>query len=136
MVIYGAGSAGVQLASALRVSSEMQPVAFVDSDKMLWNFSGRYKSIRSKSTKLCSRGKVDEVLIAMPSASRFHLKNLLKEIEAYSVKVRILPGLAAFAQGKVTVSDLKEVDVMDLLGRTEVEANQSLIDRNIQIKLF
>ena len=51
------------------------------------------------------------------------------------MKVRILPGLAALAQGKVTVSDLKEVDVMDLLGRTEVEANQSLIDRNIQDKV-
>ena len=137
VVIYGAGSAGIQLASALRVSSEMQPVAFVDNDKVLHGtFLGGIKVLDPKKLqKLCSRGKVDEVLIAMPSASRFHLKNLLKEIEAYSVKVRILPGLAALAQGKVTVSDLKEVDVMDLLGRTEVEANQSLIDRNIQDKV-
>ena len=71
----------------------------------------------------------------MPSASRFHLKNLLKEIEAYSVKVRILPGLAALAQGKVTVSDLKKGRCYGLVGRTEVEANQSLIDRNIQDKV-
>ena len=70
------------------------------------------------------RGKVDEVLIAMPSASKSTLRNLLKEIENYSVKVRILPGLAELAQGKVLVSELKEVDISDLLGRLEVEANQ------------
>ena len=56
---------------------------------------------------------------------------MLKEIENFSIKVRILPGLAELAQGKVLVSELKEVDVTDLLGRYEVEANQELLDKNI-----
>ena len=47
--------------------------------------------------------KVDEVLIAIPSASRSSLRALLKEIENYSIKVRILPGLSELAQGKVLV---------------------------------
>ena len=137
VVIYGAGSAGIQLASALRVSKEMHPIAFVDSNTTLQNtFIGGIKVLHPKKLiRLASRGKVDEVLIAMPSASKLTLKNLLKEIEQLSVKVRILPGLAELAQGKVLVSELKEVDVSDILGRLEVEANQKLIDKDLQGKV-
>ncbi len=136
VVIYGAGSAGIQLASALRVSSEMQPVAFIDRDPSLHNtFLGGIKVLHPKKLeRMVNRNKVDEVLIAIPSASRAILKELLKEIEEYSVKVRILPGLAELAQGKVLVSELKEVDITDLLGRYEVAPNQELLDRNIKNK--
>ena len=78
---------------------------------------------------------MDEVLIAMPSASKATLRTLLKEIENFSLKVRILPGLAELAQGKILVSELKEVDTSDLLGRYEVEANQDLINKNIHNKV-
>lgn len=133
IVIYGAGSAGIQLAGALRVSSEMQPVAFIDRDSSLHGTSlGGIKVLHPKKLeKLVKRNKVDEVLIAIPSASRSILRELLKEVEEYSLKVRILPGLAELAQGKVLVSELKEVDITDLLGRYEVEANQELLDKNI-----
>ena len=137
VVIYGAGSAGIQLASALKVSKEMQPIAFIDSSPLLQGtYLGGIKVLYpEKLERLVSRGKVDEVLIAMPSASKSTLSSLLKEIENYSVKVRILPGLAELAEGKVLVSELKEVDVSNLLGRLEVEANQDLINRNIAQKV-
>ena len=60
----------------------------------------------------------------MPSASKATLIALLKDVENFSLKVRILPGLADLAQGKILVSELKEVDISELLGRYEVEANQ------------
>jgi FlaA1/EpsC-like NDP-sugar epimerase len=137
VVIYGAGAAGIQLASALRVSSELRVIAFLDRNPLLHNtFLGGVKVLHPrKLEKLSSRGKIDEVLIAMPSASRQTLSKLLKEIEDYSIKVRILPGLADLAQGKILVSELKEVDTHDLLGRTEVEPEQSLIHKNIQNKV-
>ena len=137
VVIYGAGSAGIQLASALRVSTEMQPIAFIDNNSSLHDtFLGGIKVLApAKLEKLTLRKKVDEVLIAIPSASRSTLRSLLKDIEKYSVKVRILPGLAELAQGKVSVSELKEVDISDLLGRYEVEANQILINKNIKDKV-
>ena len=137
VVIYGAGDAGIQLASALRVSKEMQPIAFIDSDSSLHGtYLGGIKVLHPKKLeRFALRGKVDEVLIAMPSASKLTLRSLLKEIENYSVKVRILPGLAELAEGKVLVSELKEVDVSDLLGRKEAEANQDLINKNIAQKV-
>ena len=137
MIIYGAGAAGIQLASALRVSSEMEPVAFVDNDKSLHGtFLGGLKIlILKKIEKLSQKKKIDEVLIAMPSASKTVLRGLLKEIEEHSIKVRILPGLSELAQGKITVSDLKEVDISDLLGRIEVEPIEELINKNIKNKV-
>jgi len=137
VVIYGAGDAGIQLASALRVSKEMQPIAFIDSDSSLHGtYLGGIKVLHPKKLeRFALRRKVDEVLIAMPSASKSTLRSLLKEIENYSVKVRILPGLAELAEGKVLVSELKEVDISDLLGRKEAEANQDLINKNIAQKV-
>ena len=99
VVIYGAGSAGIQLASALRVSQEMQPVAFIDKNPSLQGtFLGGIKVLHPDMLERLSRkGKVDEVLLAMPSVSKATLTTLLKEIEKFSLKVRILPGLADLA---------------------------------------
>ena len=77
--------------------------------------------------------KVDEVLIAIPSASKGTLRALLKEIENYSIKVRILPGLS-LAQGKVLASELKEVYTRSL-GRSEVDANQELLNKMLKKRL-
>lgn len=136
VLIYGAGAAGIQLASALRVSKELQPVGFLDNDASLHgSYLGGLKVLDpSRLKKIVKKRRIDEVLIAMPSASKAVLKALLENIENYSIKVRILPGLAALAQGKVAVSELKEVDILDLLGRNEVEANQDLINKNIRNK--
>ncbi len=136
VVIYGAGSAGIQLAGALRVSSEITPVAFIDSNPALHDtFIGDLKVLHPKKLrKLISRSQIDEVLIAIPSAPKSVLRNLLEEIKNFSIKVRILPGLTDLAQGKVLVSELKEIDSSDLLGRYEVEANQALINKNIENK--
>ena len=121
VIIYGAGEAGIQLAKALRVSSEMEPFAFIDNNKSLHDtYIGGLKVMSPDGLRrLVDKGRVDEVLLAMPSASRTILRNLLKEIEQYSVKVRILPGLSELAQGKVLVSELKEsVTLLNYVRRT------------------
>ena len=136
VIIYGAGSAGIQLSEALKVSSEMQPIAFVDSNISLHgSFLGGLRIYSpNKLERIVKRNNVDEVLIAIPSASRRLVRNLLKDIEKLSVKVRILPGLSELAQGKVEVSGLKEVQISDLLGRSEVEPNYDLLTKNIRSK--
>ena len=137
VIIYGAGSSGIQLASALKVSKEIDPIAFVDKDRSLHGtyLAGIKILPPNKLEYLAKKNKISEVLIAIPSASKSTLRELLKEIEEYSVKVRILPGLADLASGRVLVSELKEVDFADLLGRSEVEAHQNLLDKNIKEKV-
>ena len=136
VAIYGAGSAGVQLASALRLSKEMNPTCFVDDDEKLHGtLIGNLKVLtRKKLLRRIQKGKVDEVLIAIPSASRMKLKSLLEEIEGTSVRVRILPGVSELAQGKILVKELKEVALEDLLGRNEIIPNLHLLQKNIKGK--
>ena len=122
------------MANGLRFSKEMKAVAFVDSNKDLHNtFISGIEVVSPKNLKkLIKRNKIDEVLIAMPSVAKSTLRNLLNEIEKFSIKVRILPGVEELAQGKVSVSELKEVDINDLLGREEVNADPDLIKKNIR----
>ena len=115
----------------------MKPICFIDEDLSLQNtFVGGLKVLSpDKLERMISKNKVDEVLIAMPSVSRASLQSLLKEIEQYAIKVRILPGVAELAQGKVSVTELKEVDISDLLGRVEVSPDLNLIEKNIKGKV-
>ncbi len=138
VVIYGAGSAGIQLANALLSSKEMDPLYFIDKDEDLHNsFVAGIRVLKpSKLRKIILSKSIDEVLIAMPSLSRNKLGLLLKEIEELAVKVRILPGVTEIAQGKVSISSLKEIDYADLLGRVEASPDENLIGRNIKNKVI
>jgi len=137
VVIYGAGAAGRQLSSALRYSRELKPVAFVDEDKSLQgNFLNGIKVLSpSKLPKLIRRKNIFEVLIAMPSAKKHEISRIVSSIGELPVKVRVLPGVAELAQGKISVSDLKPLEVADLLGREPVKAQEDLLKGNIKSKV-
>ena len=80
---------------------------------------------------LINRLKVNEVLVAIPSASRSDRFTIIDKLERYPVVVRTLPGLTELAQGKVKIDDLLQVSIKDLLGRKSVEPNESLLGKNI-----
>ena len=137
VVIYGAGAAGRQLSSALRYSRELKPVAFVDEDKSLQgNFLNGIKVLSpSRLPKLIRKKNIFEVLIAMPSAKKYEISRIVSSIGELPVKVRVLPGVAELAQGKISVSDLKPLEVADLLGREPVKAQEDLLKSNIKSKV-
>ena len=137
VLVYGAGDAGVQLIGALAHSDEYHPVGLIDDSKEL---QGQYISGLSVYSvdaieKLIIKLKVDEILIAMPSASRAKRLAIIGILEPYPVHVRMLPGVTELAQGKVSVGDLREVSIKDLLGRDLVEANKDLLGKNITDKV-
>lgn len=137
VIIYGAGSAGRQLLTALQQSSEYYPVAFVDDENDLKKQSiGGVEVFTPKAVKdLISKSKADEVLLAMPSVSRTRRNEIINFLEPYPVMVRSLPGVSELAQGKVNIADLKEVSIKDLLGRDMVEPNKDLLSRNVANKV-
>ena len=136
VIIYGAGSAGLQLATALRVSREMNPIGFIDGDKSLQGsyLSGLEVYQPSQLGKVIRRKGVQEVLIAIPSARKAILQDILSSVEELPVKVRILPGVAELAQGKVSIADLKVLEVTDLLGREIAKPDVDLLMKNIHKK--
>lgn len=133
LLIYGAGSAGRQLASALANSSELRPVGYLDDDARLHGqtLNGLKIYNPSRLDELVGKLNVQDVLLAMPSASRARRNEVLELTRKAHVQVRTLPGLAELAQGNVQVSDLKELDIEDLLGRDPVLPNPTLLAKNI-----
>ena len=136
VIIYGAGSAGLQLATALRVSREMNPIGFIDGDKSLQGsyLSGLEVYQPSQLGKVVRRKSVQEVLIAIPSARKAILQDIFSSVEELPVKVRIIPGVAELAQGKVSIADLKVLEVTDLLGREIEKPDVDLLMKNIHKK--
>ena len=137
VLVYGAGDAGIQLVSALTHSSEYNPVGFVDDLKELQGAQIAGLDVYSVDAiaGVISKLRVDEVLIAMPSASRTRRLDIINALESYPVLVRMLPGVAELAEGKVSIGDLREVNIKDLLGRDVVEPNEQLLGKNITNKI-
>ena len=137
VLIYGAGSAGVQLASALEHGREFRPIAFIDDDSLL--HKSKINGLRiypfNALSYLIERYQITDVLLAMPSAKRSHISDLIKLLEPYAVHVMSMPGLSDIAQGKITVDALQEVDIADLLGRHPVAPDQSLLAAAITEKI-
>lgn len=134
VAIYGAGSAGNQLARALRMGKAMEPVAFLDDDDSIATRSiAGLKVYKPKHIEEMLRiTGATQVLLALPSVSRARRREVLAMLEPYPVHVRTVPGFMDLAQGLVKVQDLQEVDIADLLGRDAVVPNQELFDRCIK----
>ena len=136
-LVYGAGDAGIQLVSALEYSKEYHSVGFIDDSKVLQGNQIKGLNVYSIDTieNVIDKLEVDEVLIAMPSTSRTKRLAIIDKLEPYPVLVRILPGVAELAEGKVSVGDLREVSIKDLLGRDTAKANKDLLGKNITNKV-
>ena len=136
-LIYGAGESGRQLARAMSGNQEMQVVGFLDDNKNLHGHVLNGQPIYNPSdlSKLSKSLNIKNVLLAMPSLSRKRRNEILDQIQEVQVSVRTLPSVSDLAKGKVTISDLKELDIYDLLGRETVEPNQILLTKNIMNKI-
>ena len=137
VIIYGAGSAGRQLANALSQAMEYNPIAFIDDSKELNKqiINGLRVYSPEVIETLITRHNVVEVLIALPSQSKKRRNEIINSLEPFPVTVRILPSITEVAQGKVKVNDLREINLSDLLGRDSVTPNQELLDLNIREKV-
>jgi FlaA1/EpsC-like NDP-sugar epimerase len=138
ILIYGAGSAGRQLAAAMVNSHEMQVVGFLDDDKRLHKqiLNGQPIYNPAKLADLVSTLEISDVLLAMPSTSRKRRNEILNGFKGVPVLVRTLPDINDIAQGKVNISDLKELDIDDLLGREAVVPDAILLSKNIVGKVI
>jgi FlaA1/EpsC-like NDP-sugar epimerase len=136
-LIYGAGSAGRQLAAALGNSHELRVVGYLDDDVRLQGhvLNGLPVHVPDDLPELVESLKVRDVLLAIPSASRQRRNEILGCLREFHVVVRLLPAVTELAQGKVTISDLKEPDIEDLLGRDPVPPDLDLLARNVRNKL-
>jgi FlaA1/EpsC-like NDP-sugar epimerase len=136
VIIYGAGSLGIQLLRALNETSQYKVVAFIDNNTSLaGQFVHGLKVIRpGKIGGVIERERVKEVMLALPSAVRSERRAAIKTLEPYPVAVKTLPALAEIASGRVEVSDLRPIEVEDLLGRDPVAPDMNLLLAHVRGK--
>src|SRR5262249_5052845 len=136
VVIYGAGATGVQLLDALRRTGEARAVGFLEESNTLWGqYTGGVKIYRpEKLARLIEREGVKEVILALPESQRRQRQRALKWLEHFPVRVKTLPGIEDCAAGRAVVSQLRPVDVGDLLGRDPVPPDPDLLARSIRGK--
>jgi len=136
-LVYGAGLTGRQLVAALASSHEMQVIGFLDDDDRLHGHVLNGKRVYNPKdlVSLAPTLALSSVLLAMPSLSRKRRNEILAQIELAHVAVRTLPSVIDLAQGRVSISDLQELDIDDLLGREPTPSKTSMLAKNVRSKV-
>jgi FlaA1/EpsC-like NDP-sugar epimerase len=133
-LIYGAGDAGEQIGSSLQRSGHYYLVGYLDDDTQL-----RHKTINGLTIHsvdeidtLINEFGVTDILLALPSIPQSRRNEILNDLRCHHVHVRSLPSITDLAEGKVKISDIRELDVSDLLGRNPVAPSKELFEKNIK----
>jgi len=136
VLIYGAGTAGRQLQSAMQHSSEVKILAFIDDNKEIVGKSIEGIKVLSKDqiSKFIKKQDISEILVAIPSISKSKTNSILQSLKKYPVIIRILPALSDIAKGRVSVTDLKKINIEDLLKREARKPEEKLLAQDIKDK--
>ena len=134
LLIFGAGTAGVQTAMALAVSRQYLLVGFVDDDaaKVGRNINNVPVFASHNMPYLVQDTSITDILLAMPSATRERRNAIIESLQGLPVHVRTLPSMADLASGRISVQDFKELDIEDLLAREPVAPRSALLAATIQ----
>jgi FlaA1/EpsC-like NDP-sugar epimerase len=137
VLIYGAGSAGRQLLTGLENSLEMKVVGFLDDNSQFHRqkILGQtvYDPINIK--KLIDKKNINTILLAVPSISRQKKNQIINNLNRYKIIVKTLPSIQDIIEGKVSVSDIRDLSIDDLLSREQVRPNLELMSININSKI-
>jgi FlaA1/EpsC-like NDP-sugar epimerase len=127
-VIYGSGSGGTQLFSAIRYGGVYTPVAFIDDDKTKQGQSVHGLRVYSpnKLPSLIKSNGVTTVLLALPSTDSIRRAEIIKELQGYDVKIETMPSLSELVTERATYGDLRTLSIEDILTRTEVKPDEGL----------
>jgi len=137
VLIYGAGEAGRQLESALSNAYDMKVMGFLDDDPSLHGVYLAGKKIYSPAglEDLSHLLNIHSVLLAIPSASRSRRNQIIESVKNIRLPIKTLPSMGDLASGKVVASDIRTLDIEDLLGRESVFPDPNLLKRNSYKKI-
>ena len=136
VLIYGAGQAGRQLAASIVQSKDMSLEGFLDDDERLHgNFlDGQMVFDPRNLQSLVQILDIHDVLLAIPSIPRSRRHEILSSVRNAHVSVRTLPTVEDLVHGRVGLSDLRELDLDDLLARGSSTSDENLLSKNISKK--
>ena len=138
VLIYGAGNAGRQLLSSLENNPEMKVVGFLDDNQQFHKQTilGQTVYDPSKIDEIIKFTFIDFVLLALPSIGRLKRNQIINDLNKFKIIVKTLPSIQDIVDGKISVSDIKDLTIEDLLSREQVEPNFELLNKNIKSKVI
>ncbi|MDC3377690.1 polysaccharide biosynthesis protein [Candidatus Pelagibacter ubique] len=138
VLIYGAGSAGRQLLTSLESNLEMKVIGFLDDDPQYHQqkILGQTVYDPTNIEKLINKKNVELVLLALPLITRQKRNQIINTLNKYKVIVKTLPSIQDIVEGKVSISDIKDLSIDDLLSREQVQPNLELLSKNINSKVI
>ena len=133
VLIYGAGSAGLQLAQALRYSEDMRPVAFIDDEPSKWGMCIAELNVfpHSRIPKLVAKYNIRKALLAAPASDAAHRRQMIDMLEKAGLSILQVPSFLDLVRGEQSLADLSEVHAHDLLGRCAVLPDDNLLRKVI-----
>lgn len=137
IAIYGAGDAGQQVAATLQRSDEHLAIFFIDDNPSLSRQMIGGLQVYSPQDALIQfeKREINEILIALPSVGRVRKSEIVQFLEPAHLKITEIPGLTRLVDGGIKISDIQEVDIIDLLGRDPIPPIDALLKRNINNKV-
>ena len=136
VVIYGAGSAGIQLAASLKVSNNYSIISFIDDKRSLQDRKINDIPIFSPNVleQINKKKKVDLILLAIPNLSPLNRKRILNNLNKLNLKVLQVPSLKDLSEGNAKIDSLRSIGIEDLLGRKVVLPKKELLEKTSKNK--
>ena len=131
VAVYGAGSAGVQLAAALRHAGTHNVELFLDDEPRLWQRDINGIPIQPPQILRERLGDVDQVLLAIPSLSRSQRRRIVDDLQSLGIPVLQVPSVEEITSGRTRIDDLRPVAIEELLGRDAVPPDPQLLGPGI-----
>jgi FlaA1/EpsC-like NDP-sugar epimerase len=140
-LIVGAGNAGEALLREMmrRKDTNYDVVGFVDDDPLKQGM--RIHEVEVLGTvkqlpEICKKSSIDEIAIAMPSATRKELRHVVQVCQGTKLRFSTVPSLTDIASGRFKVSQMRDVDINDLLGRDVVQLDLGQIEAFLKDKVI
>ena len=136
VLIYGAGDAGRQLVVALENSLVFEVAGFLDDNNQLHRQTifGKIIFSPSKLKKLIKTKNINLVFLALPTINRIKRNKIIEKLSSYKIKVKTLPNISEIINGRISVSDIKDLNIEDLLNREQVKPDLNLLTKNVNSK--
>ena len=136
VLIYGAGEAGSQLCISLENNPEFKVIGFLDDNRKLKGrvLLGQTIYHTSNLEKLLRIRNVSLVFLALPTITRSNRNQIIEKLNKHKLIVKTLPSISEIVDGRITVSDIKDLRVDDLLSREQVKPDIDLLNKNINLK--
>ena len=131
VAIYGAGSAGGQLAAALRLAGSHRVVMFLDDNPQLWNRDLNGVPVQPPQVLHTRTVAIDQVLLAIPSLGRSRRRRIVEDLQEWGWPVLQVPSVEDITSGRASIDALRPVAIEDLLGRDAVPPDPQLLGPGI-----